>query len=172
MLQTKLTLREIAKRMMFHAGSFGDWLVTSFGYSSDHYHIISLRNENGNEATLSIPMYQGQIEPVSQSGIASEQYMLLSLCERGIDRPVIFNTYDEAFNEMIKDVAKQIDVPFKTLKEHIVNDTAKDLDGFNDDFSIEKHTAWVTDGINHNNYDWKIVAVTVQNNKIIKCEGE
>ena len=60
MLPTKLTLKEIAKRMTMHAESFGDWFVTSFGYTSDHYHTVGLRNEGGNEVTLSIPMYQEQ----------------------------------------------------------------------------------------------------------------
>jgi len=165
-----LTLNEIVKRMSMHAESFGRWLVMSFGYDSDFNHTISLRDENKNDVTLSIPMFHGDVESALQADETTEQYMLLSSCERSIDQPELFDDYKQAFDEMIKGVAKRIDFPAERLQEHAENGTFAEIEGFEDNFGIEENAAWVTNGNNHNNYDWKIVAVTIQLNKVTKCE--
>jgi len=153
--------------MTMHAESFGDWLVTSFGYSSDHYHTITLRNENGNEATLSIPMYQEQIEATP----TTEQYMLIHVCEITFSRPKLYNSKEEVFDAMIAEFSSKSDIPAETLKKHFAEGTLDELsEKFRDDYGIEAESAWIIDGNNHDNYIWEIYRLTAQDNRITNCE--
>ena len=67
------------------------------------------------------------------------KYVLVSVIEREIFGE-IYNTYDEAYKEMQKSYEW-------TLKHG------------GDDSYIGEWYAWVNDGPNHDNYDWKILGL-------------
>lgn len=63
-------------------------------------------------------------------------FILVECVEREIEMS-IFDTYEDAYNAM------------KEAYEVIVNDKCSESE-------ITSWSAWVDDGTNHNNYDWKI----------------
>jgi len=173
MLQNRMTLGEIAKRLMMHAESFGSWFVSSLGYSfSDgHYHSVALQDNKGNEMTLSIPMYQEQAEATPQAAVAIEQYMLIHACEITFSKPQIYNSKDEVFEAMIGEFSNKSGIPAETLKRHFAEGTLEELsEEFRDEYGIEAESAWIIDGENHDNYIWEIYRLTTQDNRITKCE--
>ena len=170
MLSEQTTLKEFAKRLAVYAESFGDCEVISVGYSSDHYYLVTVKDANRKDITFHMPMFQDQVEPLLQGDAAITQYMLLSACECGMDLPDVYNTREEAFDSMISGVSDQTEYSFETLKEHFASKTLDEFDDFEDDFGIEDNSAWVTEGNNHENHEWRIVAIKVQANQIIKCE--
>jgi len=94
----------------------------------------------------------------------NHQYLLLSAYDRVIEHPEAFNTRNQAFDAMIDGLARQLD-DFSAwkLKKHFKNDTLEELDGFDDYFSFGESHAWYTGS---DNFDWKIVEITIQNNRI------
>ena len=65
-------------------------------------------------------------------------FMLINVVEREIYTSVC-DTYEDAFNQM---------------KEEFEESGGSDYDG-----EIEDYYAYITDGNNHDNYDWKIVEI-------------
>jgi len=96
------------------------------------------------------------------------QYQLISTYERDIEQPEVYNTHNQAFEAMVEDLARQTD-DFSAwkLKKHFKSNTLEELDGYDDFFGLDEDWAWYNGNYN---YDWKIVRLTVQNNRIIKCE--
>ena len=72
-----------------------------------------------------------------------KKYILIAVAERDIFTEE-FETLEKAQEEMRKQVIESCD---NELKEFIDDDMA----------SIEDMFAWVTDGLNHDDYDWKII---------------
>ena len=99
-----------------------------------------------------------------------KQYLVISSYERDIEEPAAFNTHKQAFEAMVTDMCHQLDsdeISAWKLKKHFKAGTLDTLDGYNDEFGIGNDSAWVN---NNYNFDWKIVCLTVQDNRIIKCE--
>ena len=74
-------------------------------------------------------------EPQSKAG----KYMLVEVVERGIEG-IVYSTLEEAQSAM------------REAYEETVNNRAAEND-------ISEWWAWVNDGPNHDNYDWKILEI-------------
>jgi hypothetical protein len=76
-----------------------------------------------------------------------KKYMLISVCDREIltER---FDTHEEAFEQMKKEMIEQGKVPAEIFE----NDHYEDYDcGFGSE------CGWANDGINHADFDWRII---------------
>ena len=78
------------------------------------------------------------------------RYMLISVCERDI-MTEIFDSKEKAQTTMHEEMVKWGKVPEEIFQEEIEYD-----DG---DCGFGEWSAYVNDGVNHDNYDWLIVAI-------------
>jgi len=96
------------------------------------------------------------------------QYMLLSAYEGVTEQPEVYNTHKQAFDAMVDELAEQTeDFSAWKIKKHFKAGTLDELDGYNDCFGLCKNAACY---YGSENFNWKIVCLTVQDNKITKCE--
>lgn len=166
MLQNKLSLNEIVKRLNIYAESFGKYHVSSFGYSSDHYHTIDLYDDAGKRITLSIPMYENMISKKATGfspSAATKQFVLISACDQTVDPPRFFDSFEEAISVMLRDVGAALHLtPSKLMRPE---ERAKENQL--SQFDIMDRKAWVNRRSFHS---WQIFEATVKDNKITKCE--
>jgi hypothetical protein len=180
MFETRITLGEIAKRLTMHAEAFGDRIVSSIGYTSNHYHVFTLRDERGHEMELKIPMYENMPEAYRQAKDGDEikenskeqyQYILLYACETNFSKPKLYCSKEAAFDAMISEFSSKSGLLAETLKKNFSEGTLDELsEEFRDDYGIEDESAWIMDGENHDNHIWKIYRCTMKGNQIAKCE--
>lgn len=71
------------------------------------------------------------------------KYILISVIDR------------EIYTELFDDLDKAKEALVSVLKENLRDDQEDDMYGLSDD----KTDAWVTDGLNHDNCDFKIVEI-------------
>ena len=79
------------------------------------------------------------------------RYMLICVCEREIEEPKFFDTYEEAHNAMCKDFADVMGLTYEEVME-----TYHECEEI-DYACINPENAWCER--HHNNYDWKIFYV-------------
>ena len=173
--EKRMTLYELSKRLSMYAEDHEDFRVVSIGYNSEHEHVFYLADEQGYESQLTIPMYEDMRSQVLTQRFAISRYMLTAnreldlLAERlyELDEPRFFNTHEEAHNAMLQEVAEQLDVTVEALKAYMDDDT---LDELGDNLGINEERAWVHDGDDHGDCDWRIFRLSVREGRLIKCE--
>ena len=108
---------------------------------------------------------------MKEKALSANQFMLISLCEIQIGTPRVFDSKEEAFDAMLEEYSDKSDVPSETLKRHFTEGSLEDLsEEFRDEYGITESSAWIIDGPNHDNYIWEICCLTMQDNRIIRCE--
>ena len=80
-----------------------------------------------------------------------KKYMLICCCERDIEEPQFFDSYEEAYEAMINDYQAMTECDEEELNE-VLNCPYDD--------SIESYSAYCTNK-NHDDVDWKIFEVEV-----------
>lgn len=77
------------------------------------------------------------------------RYMLISVCDREI-LTEIFDTKKEAQETMHEEMVKWGKVPEDIFRSEEYDDGG---------YGFDEWSAYVNDGLNHNDYDWLIVAI-------------
>lgn len=80
-----------------------------------------------------------------------KKYILICCCERDIEEPQFFDSYEEAYDAMINDYQQMTECDDEEINE-VLNCPYDD--------SIELHSAYCTNK-NHDDVDWKIFEVEV-----------
>ena len=108
---------------------------------------------------------------MKQKGQEQYQYMLLHTCETTFSKPKLYDSMEDAFDAMIGEFSSKSEIPIETLKKHFAENSLEELgEEFRDEYGIEKESAWIMDGKNHDNYAWEIYHFTMKDNRIIRCE--
>jgi hypothetical protein len=80
-----------------------------------------------------------------------KKYMLISVCDRDI-LTELFDTHKEAFVQMKTEMTEQGKVPKEVFDETDIYEDS--------DFGFGPEGGWANDGVNHCNFDWRIVNIT------------
>lgn len=78
-----------------------------------------------------------------------KKYMLISVCGREILTEQ-FDTKEEAFEQMKTEMIAQGRVPEEAFEEETYEDS---------DFGFGPECGWANDGVNHEDFDWRIVNI-------------
>ena len=81
-----------------------------------------------------------------------KKYMLIITCDRSLEEPQFFSTFDEAQDAMIADYANSIDMDIESVKTAYESGNS-----CHDDYGLYEDSAWLS---GFSNIDWFIVNIS------------
>ena len=102
------------------------------------------------------------------------KYILVSCCDGSWPLLSFHADITKARRQMMVEYARAYGVDLPNDKqdteislEEILALCEENTGGLGDDADFENDCAWVSDGANHDNYDWKIVPVAFENDELV-----